>query len=264
MRLVRDAVMLCCAAFTMQVGACGAAELDTGAKRTEALSAWFDDGGVEAGRQILDQIAFAEAEEPSSRLAFYRDFIAIAGGKQGDPAGYAELMLAAMDAAAGERLTLIQRVDVATVLMSNLVLDPSRDDQQAAYRRAEAQLLKLCDAIEDALDEEIDLDDPPALHATPPPETRLPPGTAPSAIEDPDLRARYEASIAELDAAAAHYNEQVELMRERADFYAKLRGWLVQNRWRGDAKQAERGIKGLKVGRAAKDALANPGQLPAP
>ena len=61
----------------------------------------------------------------------------------------------------------------------------------------------------------------PLMRVFPPDETFLPPGTPPSAIKDPKLRAQYEAAIAENNRKAKRAEQQFPLIAHGAAFKAR-------------------------------------------
>jgi len=75
--------------------------------------------------------------------------------------------------------------------------------------------------LEEQFDPTFDVNDRknrPLLHVWPPLETGLPPGTPPSAIKDPQLRAQYEATLAENKRKTQRANEQLPLMARGPSF----------------------------------------------
>jgi hypothetical protein len=81
------------------------------------------------------------------------------------------------------------------------------------------------------LDETFDLNDRknlPAMRVAPPPETGLPPGSAPSAIKNPRLRAQYEAAIAENNRKNERVAKQVPLRLYGPQFRDRVKRWLVE------------------------------------
>ena len=66
------------------------------------------------------------------------------------------------------------------------------------------------------------------MRVSPPFETGLCPGTPPSAIKDPKLRAQYEAAIAENKKKAQRVNKQLPLIAHGPAFKAHAEHVLIQ------------------------------------
>jgi hypothetical protein len=98
-------------------------------------------------------------------------------------------------------------------------------------RREKAELwLQAWRRLEKELDPNFDINDrknQPSLRVLPPFETRLPPGTPPSAIKDPKLRAQYEAAIIENERKRKKAIEQGPLISHGPAFKAQAEHWLV-------------------------------------
>jgi hypothetical protein len=79
----------------------------------------------------------------------------------------------------------------------------------------------------------------PSMQVFPPRETNLPPGSPPSAIKDPRLRAKYEAAIADNKRKSQRANQQVPLLLHGPPFRARAGRWIVQAYSQAPARNAE-------------------------
>lgn len=68
----------------------------------------------------------------------------------------------------------------------------------------------------------------PSMRVSPPNETNLPPGSPPSAIKDPTLRAKYESAIAENKRKAQRVEKQLPLLLHGPQFKTRAERWLIQ------------------------------------
>jgi len=68
----------------------------------------------------------------------------------------------------------------------------------------------------------------PSMRVSPPYETNLPPGSPPSAIKDPVLRARYESAIAENKRKSQRVEQQLPLLLHGPQFKTRAERWLIQ------------------------------------
>ncbi len=98
-------------------------------------------------------------------------------------------------------------------------------------RREKAELwLRAWRRLANEFDPSFDVNDPknrPSMRVYPPAETRLPPGTPPSAIKDPRLRAEYKAAIAENERKTRKANQQIPLLARGPAFKARAEHWLI-------------------------------------
>ena len=104
----------------------------------------------------------------------------------------------------------------------------------AAWRRERGENAKLWLQVWQRLEREtdpgFDINDPrnrPLLRVIPPDETRLSPGSPPSAIKDSKLRARYEAAIAANDRKAERARQQISLLSNGPSFKTRAERWLI-------------------------------------
>lgn len=68
----------------------------------------------------------------------------------------------------------------------------------------------------------------PSMRVSPPYETNLPPGSPPSAIKDPALRAKYESAIAENKRKSQRVEKQLPLLLHGPQFKTRAERWLIQ------------------------------------
>lgn len=121
----------------------------------------------------------------------------------------------------------------------------SRPDMNAwlRYRRQNTELwLHAWRRLEKEIDPGFDINDlknRPSMQVFPPRETNLPPGSPPSAIKDPRLRAKYEAAIADNERKSQRAIQQVPLLLHGPSFRTRAESWLVQAYSQAPARNAE-------------------------
>jgi len=81
--------------------------------------------------------------------------------------------------------------------------------------------------LNDAIDKDWDPEDLPEESVAPPDATRLPSGVAPEEIDDPKLRAEYEAAIKANRQKNEEYKKQLRLRRLKKRFSPKIEKFLV-------------------------------------
>jgi len=99
-------------------------------------------------------------------------------------------------------------------------------------RREKTEIwLRAWQRLEQEIDPSFDINDRkqlPSSRVMPPDETHLPPGSPPSAIQDPRLRAQYEAAIADNNRRAERVAKQVPLQLHGPAFRTRAELWLIQ------------------------------------
>jgi hypothetical protein len=110
-------------------------------------------------------------------------------------------------------------------------------------RREKTELwLHALQRLEKESDPAFDINDSknrPSMQVFPPRETNLPPGSPPSAIKDPRLRAKYEAAIADNKRKSQKAIQQVPLLLHGPPFRVRAESWLVQAYSQAPARNAE-------------------------
>ncbi len=105
---------------------------------------------------------------------------------------------------------------------------PTTTGDGASRRRAAGWWLRALRRLEADWDPGFDPDDRPFLNLAPPAETGLPSGVDPVAIDEPGLRARYEAALRANRKKTRRYNRQVELRRWREPLIAGVERFLAE------------------------------------
>ena len=105
----------------------------------------------------------------------------------------------------------------------------ANDDVWLRERREKAALwLHALRRLEKQTDRNFDIKNRPSMRVYPPDETRLPPGSPPSAIKDPFLRAKYEAAIASNKSKSQRFKEHLPLLLHGPAFKQRTERWLIQ------------------------------------
>jgi len=81
--------------------------------------------------------------------------------------------------------------------------------------------------LENELDKKFDFNDLPERNVAPPLGTNLPSGIAPEDVEDPKLRAEYEATLAKNKQKAQNYNRQLKLREMDKLFSPKAEQYII-------------------------------------
>jgi hypothetical protein len=108
---------------------------------------------------------------------------------------------------------------------------PANDNLWISERRETTGFwLRAWQRLEKELDPSYDPNDRKnniSLRVYPPVETGLPPGTPPSAIKDPKLRAKYQAAIADNNRKSKKANQQIPLIRSGPSFRSRAEYVLI-------------------------------------
>lgn len=106
-------------------------------------------------------------------------------------------------------------------------LDATTPDSDPSRRELFAKWLELANAVDGKLDPKFDPTDLPESKVVPP--GGFPPGTDPTKIPDPKLRAEYEASIAAARKKAENYRLQSKLIELDARLTPRLEAYARDN-----------------------------------
>jgi hypothetical protein len=103
------------------------------------------------------------------------------------------------------------------------------EDPWARQRLAGARRwLQAWSRLQREIDEGFDFEDMPALSVEPPAGSGVEAGTSPEAVEDPELRKRYEEAIEDNQRKAAEYSRQMELRRLDRKFSPVAERYLIR------------------------------------
>jgi len=139
-----------------------------------------------------------------------------------------ELALSALERRDAIPLTL--ELELTGHVSTIATIRDRREDQQFSQeRRKDAEVrVHAWRRLEKAIDPNWDPNDFPVINIVPPAATGLPSGVAPQAIEDPALRAEYEAAIEKNRQKAERYNMQHQLRNWLKVYPKTAEEYLIQ------------------------------------